>query len=451
MDNELTGNIIGYVYDAENDKIKLNYEKNENDIYYIELLSGNIIRATYGEEALPRIEKFNIEYDIIMDDETFQYIELNFPEKTIELSDDEWAAYLISKTGAPDNVVREWMATNQEPAATVFPRKQLSSQITTTIKLGDEVIEKVNGSNYEYYLEKNGTYTVTAIAEDGSKGKKTITIEGKNDAIGASFYGEKVVSSGTADGQINIPNITGNWNLFYADKDNAYLIYDDYYPTLAQPGKDNDTILGYAYTISTQMSGTRETLINYMKNQSNWEIIKNAFCNAGYGNNIKVTGSPTLGMWIASFNSVYNTNLEHKYFRGNRGEANANGFKLKLSSEKKWDYRKGVDMTQFNDNNVSASKEKLYFPHEGWFDQGEGHGYCEGYWLASPSAQDTSRLMTIDRSNSDPNYNFCMIDYDYCNYTNHALRPVVQIPKEDFRSVNEALYNQIANENGGIW
>ena len=63
--------------------------------------------------------------------------------------------------------------------------------------------------------------------------KKTITIEGKNYAVGASFYGEKVVSSGIENGQINISNITGNWNLFYADKDNAYLIYYDYYHTLS--------------------------------------------------------------------------------------------------------------------------------------------------------------------------------------------------------------------------
>ena len=116
-------------------------------------------------------------------------------------------------------------------------------------------------------------------------------------------------------------------------------------------------------------------------------------------------GSPTVEMWMASWNQKYTDTLVF--------DANTTGYNVGLTEGSLSNYIDGSKMQA-----KQGFKDSLYYPHgntseNSWND-------CYGYWLASPSASSTDHVMNVC-CNGDV---FISNHYDDSIY---GVRPVVSL------------------------
>ena len=224
----------------------------------------------------------------------------------------------------------------------------------------------------------DGTYTATF---------KEVPEFGNVDATLKSHFGKTVVTSS------DITVGTANWQLLYADSDNLFLIYSDYLENEKIPSTTDITKSG-CNVYASNGSG-RDTLINYLKVESNWVSISNAF-NTKYGVlGITAKGAPTPDMWMASYNAKYGTNLGTKNFKTagqtyynsdsstgeletKTGTARNEGYlytRDKTTNPIKWEtYLSSQYMKQLSGYPTESSN--MYYPYTSEYNN------CYGYWLA---------------------------------------------------------------------
>ena len=117
-----------------------------------------------------------------------------------------------------------------------------------------------------------------------------------------------------------------------------------------------------------------------------------------------VIGSPTIEMWMASWNEKYEDTLA--FDSDNAGY----GFKVGKTEDSLGSGIAYLDM-QMKD----GWRNTLYYPHTGgaW-------NNCEGYWLASPSSASGHFIITIKNNGAISS------NYYYNNgYVKYGVRPVV--------------------------
>lgn len=254
--------------------------------------------------------------------------------------------------------------------------------------------------------------------------------------IDASNYGEYVnyevdlgiATAGNALADSTVP--TTDWRIFYDDGSNVYLIASDYLPASKFPsgvfGANNGSYNGYwsvsdsALTTSgtittntsflfTKLSSVTTTNYNYqavstLLDSSKWST----FANSEYVDNVNtaVIGSPTVEMWMASWNEKYNDTLAF--------DANTTGYQVGLTEDSLSTYISSTDM---------QAKERwsntLYYPHAS---SSSAWNSCYGYWLASPSANDTDGVMRVGYYGS--------VDGYYYGYSYYGVRPVVSLSSD---------------------
>ena len=233
-------------------------------------------------------------------------------------------------------------------------------------------------------------------------------------------------------------NVTlDNWKVFHKYTDEStgenytWIIYGDCLPYEAiGVGTGEGQISGLAQgNKNTEgnycVKGTNRTnLLNAMTITSNWSSLLTETKNGQTINhadatdaNIKAMGSPILELWRDSWNAKYpntSTYTSNQLYI----TSNATGYLVSRTNETPKSSEYSVSMSGSQGYVSSSNADELYFPHTAQWRS------CNGYWLASPSASSTDRVMYVL-------FNGYVSGNDY--YINPcAFRPVVCLPSSVF-------------------
>lgn len=265
------------------------------------------------------------------------------------------------------------------------------------------------------------------VASSGQTLASQITSANYGDYVSGYGIDLGIATKGLAFSDGKIP--ATDWRIFYKDSSNVYLIASDYLPTSKYPsnvfGANNSKYNGYwsvnesnlttSGTVTnnnkflfTKLSNVNNTNMNYkavatLLDSSKWSSLANtAFVD---NTSTSAIGSPTVEMWMASWNQKYTDTLVF--------DANTTGYNVGLTEGSLSSYIDGSKMQA-----KQGFKDSLYYPHgntseNSWND-------CYGYWLASPSASSTDHVMNVC-CNGDV---FISNHYDDSIY---GVRPVVSL------------------------
>ena len=243
----------------------------------------------------------------------------------------------------------------------------------------------------------------------------------KNDP--ETYYGLKVTNYISQNGQ-------SDWRIFYSDGDHIFLITGDYINTeetnriststgmttskYSAYWKENKapafqtvnsaTLTRFKATEYKLQSGIiNSKCVSTLLNDNNWSSYKDS------GNKAeKAIGSPTVEMWMDSWNARYKKSSDQLYRKASTSTSNP-GYYVGTSPS---------PSTTYIDADTMEVKEgyrnKLYYPHT------EIYNGTNCYWLASPSAfGDGSMVLGVC-------FNGCVL-YGITNSDYLGVRPVVSL------------------------
>lgn len=201
-----------------------------------------------------------------------------------------------------------------------------------------------------------------------------------------------------------------NWKVFYKEGNYVYLILADYLPNSAVNISGIQKSGDYVVYSTTD----RKHLINAMTTKNNWKsLLKGSINGKSFDytststtdTNIYANGSPTLDLYVKSWNEKYPDNK--LYTAKNTGMSDSlDGYYVGTSANPK--------ISIENMSSTPGYSDTLYYPHTSPWNS------TYGYLLASPSADST-----LDVMNVYCNGNVSSNTYDY---TNRAFRPIVCLP-----------------------
>ncbi|MBR0491987.1 MAG: hypothetical protein IJJ82_08135 [Clostridia bacterium] len=205
-----------------------------------------------------------------------------------------------------------------------------------------------------------------------------------------------------------------NWKVFYKEIKNGteyvYFIYGDYFPynavsSISELSKGNSD-----YMIK---STNRANLLNALTTKSNWKDLLKGAINGNsidYSNvtndNIYAIGSPTIELWVNSWNKSYPSDKIFIRYEENVKNNNYDGWYVSLN----------------NPANAGAAylsqkigySNKLYYPYTNKLDS------CEGYWLSSPSVYNNGQTVQTRYTG--------VLGYYYGADGPCSIRPVICLP-----------------------
>ena len=234
------------------------------------------------------------------------------------------------------------------------------------------------------------------------------------------------------DAEGNQVDLDVEWKVFYAEGNDIYLIASDYVPVsklasqktslgFTDNGNYNiywsssndfkvtsiDTAIANRFMLNQEATFTKSNN-NYkmtacLLDASKWET----FRDTRWADANNVIGSPTLEMWIASWNKKYTTetNTADKLYCN---KASSTGYYVGTTNEPTSTYI-GSDVMSAK----AGYQDELYYPHR------SGYNNCYGYWLASPSADDSSYEMYVGCSGH--------VNYYGYNANYYGVRPLVHL------------------------
>ena len=362
---------------------------------------------------------------------------------------------------APGQEIPKTITTTNEgtiPAAVrvSYTEQWLDSEnvdITSQVDAGTAIINFDNtgdwiqdGNNYYYkYILKPGNTTssfirsvtlnpnINGVACTTSQNGLTKTCESANPTLGATYkltitketvqadryqdvwntnisITEKILPIGTSvNYSTSLNGVTlDSWKVFYNEGDYTYIILSDYLPNSAV----NISNLIYPFQYGFVERGCRNNLLAAMSTKSNWDelltngSINNVPLNLTRTNDVWAIGSPTIELWLDSWNS--NTNyptIYAKYENPASGITNDGyyvGFEENPSS-----YHINVQID-----------DELYFPQRPEMNVSK-------YWINSPSAasygnQFSCALITV--------YDYKAVSSDLGYDQVAGFRPVIRLP-----------------------
>ena len=269
---------------------------------------------------------------------------------------------------------------------------------------------KEQGKTLHLNTLTNAIGDVGTVAQEGQY--FTVTIQGYKYwvTVEGEVLDKKPPEVGdSVDYVTSLNNVTlDDWKVFYVEGNYTYLILSDYLPNSAV----NITNVGKVgkYLV---YSNSRENLINAMTTSSNWSSLligilngKSIDYSTSADTNIKAMGSPTLDLYVNSWNAKYPSNLIYT-------ATNSNGYYYVGNSENPTSTLVG-----------KPNSDVLYYPHT------SGYEDCYGYFLASPSAHGVDYLMDVC---SNGEVRFKLYDYAYNYGVGDAFRPVICLPSSALR------------------
>ena len=251
------------------------------------------------------------------------------------------------------------------------------------------------------------TYSSNYVQADGNaKDRNTVSLE-----IGDTVNYSTSMNGVTLD----------NWKVLSVDGDYTTLILGDYLPNAAidttQTAFSN---LSKSNTYGIYVDGNRKKLLNAMNRKSNWTSLLTGTINgtpinyaSSSDTNVWAMGSPTLDLWVNSWNSKYPEDTIYTATTTSAMSDGLNGYYVGLTENPTSTYMTSIDMQA-----KAGYNNTLYYPHQEEVDS------CYGYWLASPSAPSVG---DVTRVNCDGYVG----NGGYFNY-NLAFRPVVSLPSSVF-------------------
>ena len=300
---------------------------------------------------------------------------------------------------------------------------------------------------YEGNSEGSGGGEEVEEPENPDEEEPPVVEEGENFAdtvTEASHYGDYVEYNVDLNGD---GDITNDWRIFYNNGENIFIIAADYVEsskvnlgaTEMNRVADESGYSSYIYNLNwdgtltnaghsamneivTSMfmyndylvqnptsANTNAKATKAMLTQPAWDSFRDSNNYAQF-----VIGGPTLEMWVASYNAkgytpLYTNVNNTGYYIGN--------------SEGTTDYYYSV-----TDDSNNGYGDTLYFPHQ------KVVSNCYGYWLASPSADDTDRVMYV--------YYAGLVGFNYYHYNLVGVRPLVSLKSE---------VKAVQNADTGVW
>ena len=403
---------------------------NQNVTATITIKSNNGINKVEPDEGSKNGNEYIITKENIAENTSFKYTvtdgQGNTQTKTVEIN-------TIDKNAPADFTI-----TAENTAEGL--------KITGTTTDNESGIDK-----YEYYAKKSdgeykaydsnpitglasGTYNVYAIAYDKAGNKKQSTNTVENVKISASYsnvtaamvasdpakyYGLKVTNYTSQNGQ-------NDWRIFYSDGTHIFLITGDYINTTetnrinSETGMttsnysaywnsipafqtvDSTTLTRFKATEYALQSGINNSqCVSTLLNDNNWRSYKDS------GNKAeKAIGSPTVEMWVDSWNARYPKSSDQVYRRASTS-TNDPGYYVGTNPDPTGSY-------SMNLRGKEGYNNKLYYPHT------SDYNGTNGYWLASPSAFGSSYdVLSVRCDGFVNNYNY--------SYSLLGVRPVVSL------------------------
>ena len=268
---------------------------------------------------------------------------------------------------------------------------------------------------------KAGTSVITVTGiESGSAMQITLEVTKPEVKVGDTI---------TYQTSLNGQNLT-EWKVFYKDEehDKVYLILADYMPnSVLKDGSNNSIIpnLRFSGTYNVYSSSPRANLINAMTTRANWASLLKGTINGksfdyssnDYNGTYDAMGSPTLDLYVQSWNAKYPNNDTYptnEIYTGKR--TGVSGGYYVSRTNKTPTSETSVNMSGSEGYKSAAEADKLYYPHAGTSDWNS----CYGYWLASPSAIGADYVMRV--------YYNGLVDFNRYRSTACAFRPLVCLP-----------------------
>ena len=290
------------------------------------------------------------------------------------------AGVSISLIGGEDGIIAKAQEAKEKTRASQIKEAVDLADITNEVeenKVTKEVLIaelKEKGlltEEEETALVESDTITIGDIEIDFSKLKMPQTLASK---ITSANYGDKVNYSVTVEGVT-----LDNWRIFYKDEttNEVIMIYGDYLP--------NSTGLAAGAGLATKgdyvvySNTNRADLINKLNDTGKWsELLKG---NVDLSTKATAKGAVDLETWVASWNAKGYTRL---YTAKETGMSDGIGWGYYIgTSENPTSYTQSVS------NDTSGYNDTLYFPYK------TVQSNCSGYWLASPSTDNTSVVMLV--------------------------------------------------------
>lgn len=296
-------------------------------------------------------------------------------------------------------------------------------------KLKEEITKKLEEQGYKveennkvtYYEEKTINIEDFLTKEEVKKDTpKTTNITAQDVQKHPDwYYGKKVTDYTSTNGQ-------SDWKIFYSDGIHIFLITEDYintsdtnrinpatgmtkvnYRTYWEFGLNFQTVDSTTLTRFKANEYPLQSTINNSKcvstllNSNNWTSYKDS------GNKAeKSIGSPTLEMWMDSWNARY---PKDKVYRKASTDTSHTGYYIGTNSDPTGSYSIGNSV----DNPKEGYNNKLYYPHTSVYNA------CNGYWLASPLATGGNLVLAV-------HYENYLEAHEY-NYSGYGIRPVVSL------------------------
>ena len=302
------------------------------------------------------------------------------------------------------------------------------------------------GSGVKVTFKSGRVYTVSA---DGEVAEKTALKVGNADISTVSDISTKYGEI-TSYKSKSHPNI--DWQLFYADSSNYYVIASDYVPNAELPCNGNS---GYTATDLVKSTSTTNQFATYCARFASSSSYNDGVLTAGtiYKNGSASTAfTATAGSqylttnylkWVAANLSSTNTNICSVAYMmdTNKWSSFADGVSgayaiggptiemLSLSWNAVSGHTQMTDYTTLSSSNSNTNGYIAQSPETGsnffgtstnmWFIKEQTKAY--GYWLASPSSGITSLVSYV--------YCYGYVHANYASNDSLGFRPIVCIPK----------------------
>lgn len=365
-------------------------------------------------------------------------------EGRLRINKDNSPWIVTGKTGMKYKINQNGEITSAEPVSSVeFVKTEDTIAVGKSKKL--EIIAKGASGNKTEANEvifSSSDEDIATVEDDGSikivnddsKIGETVTISVVADEVEGSNECEITVNPDYKIGS-NITYVTSHndvelrdWKIFYKTENYVYLILSDYLPFNAIGNISG--IIQYGNNYAVKSSNNRVELINAMTIKSNWTSLLKGTINGKEidyrsleGENIYAMGSPTLDLFVQSWNEKYPNNETYstnQIYIAQTSSTMNDGLLGYYASRSNPATTTWVSMSGSEGYINQQNMDTLYFLNS----TSNSIYKAEGYWLATPNANGINYVFTAKKSGA-LNCN----EYS-CQYVNDvfAFRPIVCLP-----------------------
>ena len=180
-----------------------------------------------------------------------------------------------------------------------------------------------------------------------------------------------------------------DWKVFYKDGNYTYIILGDYLPNAAVSNTVRTThnLANGDGIYSIKSIRNRGDLLDAMTTKSNWDSLLSGTLNGTTQvnqtrtANVWAMGAPTLDLWVNSWNAKYPSDRLYTKYENPISGKTFDGWYIGNTEEPT---TKSIDLSS-----KTGYGNTLYYPHQATEQS------CDGYWLASPSADGASSVMRV--------------------------------------------------------